>query len=455
MIRAKRKTLRSNLAQINPIYKTTQLDEKPDLKSSGFLLEISSMKAIVIGAGAAGLMAAYELTRKGADVIILEADNRIGGRIHTLIPSGFTQPIEAGAEFIHGHLPLTLALMEQAKMPYVEASMAMTEFKNGSFTAAFNSEHWERFEKIVSLLKRDCTLNELLDRHFRGPVFKDFRMQCQQMAQGLDLADPDKLSVFCIREEWTSSESQYRTVSGYGPLLDFLAHQIIINGGQILLNHRVSKITWDKGNVAVKVGSDIFKADSVIVTTTLGNLQQRQIAFKPKIDDSLFEVIGFGNVLKIVMEFENAFWEKSHPDLGFLFTDNDYTFWTQLELRRPVLMGWIGNDKASDLGALPDSEIIAQLLYKLGEAFPESQVQKVLKASVVFRYTPDQPTSGGYSWTMPQSLKAIRKINEGIENTLWFAGEAFERTGNVATVEAAFQSGRYSARKVLRSNLLD
>ena len=59
---------------------------------------------IVIGAGAAGLMAAYELSQNGKQVIILEAANRLGGRIHTISDPSFSQPIELGAEFIHGDL---------------------------------------------------------------------------------------------------------------------------------------------------------------------------------------------------------------------------------------------------------------------------------------------------------------------------------------------------------------
>ena len=68
---------------------------------------------IVIGAGAAGLMAAYELSKNKKKVIVLEAADRLGGRIHTCTSDAFSMPVELGAEFIHGKLPLTLQLLKK------------------------------------------------------------------------------------------------------------------------------------------------------------------------------------------------------------------------------------------------------------------------------------------------------------------------------------------------------
>src|SRR6478672_4724175 len=72
---------------------------------------------IIIGAGAAGLMAAKRLSKRNR-VVVLEANDRIGGRIHTVHVPGFSKPIKAGAEFIHGKLPLTLKLLKKAGINY-------------------------------------------------------------------------------------------------------------------------------------------------------------------------------------------------------------------------------------------------------------------------------------------------------------------------------------------------
>src|SRR5437764_9181844 len=69
---------------------------------------------VVVGAGAAGLMAARELARAGKTVTILEARDRCGGRIYPLQADEFGYPAEGGPEFVHGAAPVTRALMREA-----------------------------------------------------------------------------------------------------------------------------------------------------------------------------------------------------------------------------------------------------------------------------------------------------------------------------------------------------
>src|SRR6202795_5192995 len=69
---------------------------------------------VVIGAGAAGLMAARELGRAGRRVTILEAGDRCGGRVDPLPAAEFGYPAEGGAEFVHGEAPVTRALLREA-----------------------------------------------------------------------------------------------------------------------------------------------------------------------------------------------------------------------------------------------------------------------------------------------------------------------------------------------------
>ncbi len=75
---------------------------------------MSRSKIIIIGAGAAGLMAGRELSKVGNEVIILEAGDRCGGRIFDVYDPAFPFPVLLGAEFIHGNLPFTISLLKEA-----------------------------------------------------------------------------------------------------------------------------------------------------------------------------------------------------------------------------------------------------------------------------------------------------------------------------------------------------
>ncbi len=92
---------------------------------------------LIAGAGAAGLMAARELSRQGYHITILEGRDRTGGRIHTLDDPLFPIPVEAGAEFIHGKLPLTFSLLKEYKLEKIEAG--------GRFYTIVNGQYFEPF----------------------------------------------------------------------------------------------------------------------------------------------------------------------------------------------------------------------------------------------------------------------------------------------------------------------
>src|SRR6476660_8127272 len=163
------------------------------------------MRVIIVGADASGLMAAYELTRKGVEVVILEAENRIGGRIQTLTPPGFMHAIEAGAEFIHGELPLTLRLLKKAGLNHVAAGGQMYRAVNGKIERRIGQgKQWHAFYDKLGEVRHDLTLAQFMTKHFSDDQNTALRDEVFAMAQGLDLANPEELSVLSIKKEWLS-----------------------------------------------------------------------------------------------------------------------------------------------------------------------------------------------------------------------------------------------------------
>ena len=172
---------------------------------------------IVIGAGAAGLMAARELGRAGKNVTVLEARGRCGGRIHSLPAAEFGYPAEGGAEFVHGEAPVTRDLLRQAGISLLPVQGARWSVAQGAFSRnEMPAPYSDRFYECLAKLKADITVADFLKQHFAGPKYTRLRHFVVRMVEGYDAADPARASMLALRDEWTHSSRsmQARLVGG-------------------------------------------------------------------------------------------------------------------------------------------------------------------------------------------------------------------------------------------------
>src|SRR5437660_224157 len=129
---------------------------------------------IIIGAGAAGLMAAKILCDAEKKVCILEARDRIGGRVHTLHKEGFTKAVDAGAEFIHGELPLTIKLLKEAGIEYHNMEGGLWQLKNNVLVKREDFiEHADQLIKKLKELDQDMSIAEFLQKYFPEDRYAD------------------------------------------------------------------------------------------------------------------------------------------------------------------------------------------------------------------------------------------------------------------------------------------
>ena len=417
---------------------------------------------IVIGGGAAGLMAAYELSKQKNHVIILEAKNRLGGRIFTTNNNNFSEPIEAGAEFIHGDLPVTISLLKEAGITYQAIAGKMLQLENGKFHQQKNRDaHWNKVIKQMQQLEVDMSLDDFLNTFFSDDKYAELRKSVKDFAGGFDLADASKASVKSLFREWNNeSEKQYRIDGGYVQLVNFLETQCRKNGCVIHTNCCVKKINWQKDEVNINtMCSRFFKSDKIIITVPVSVLQARDdnenyIEFSPSIPQHIQAAknIGFGTVIKVLLEFNEAFWQQQSTNVGFILTSQKIpTWWTQLAPDNAILTGWVGGEKAVALSNKTDEEILEIALQSLCNAFAISKedLQSKLKASSIYNWYKEPDIVGGYSYNTLESVAAKKVLRQPVDDTIFFSGEALFEGTPVGTVEAALDSGKKTASKVL------
>ena len=427
---------------------------------------------LIIGAGAAGMMAAYSLCQKGKRVLVLEARDRLGGRIHTIRPPHFRQPVEAGAEFIHGKLPLTFSLLQEAGIAprEVGGERWRHDGKRLQQGAGFIDQE-ELLLKSMKELKEDIPIADFLNRSFPGLEYERMRSSIKSFVEGYDAADINRASTFALREEWEGEdEHQYRPAGGYGGMIQYMAALCSQRGSTIHLSAVVERINWKTGAVEVFTETGLkFVAPCLIVTVPLAVMQLQApakgaIVFHPVLADKqeAIGLMGMGPVIKILLEFKTAIWagEQVKQNTGaslakaaWLFSGEPVpTWWTQLPEHSTVLTGWIAGPKATVLRDAGEEELIETSLQSLAVilSVPVSLLEEELIASKVFNWQTDPFARGAYAYNTVETLEARKILIHPVEKTLYFAGEALYDGPEMGTVEGALSSGQRAAEELIK-----
>src|SRR4030088_2508460 len=158
---------------------------------------------VVIGAGAAGLMAARELPVAGKRVTILEARERCGGRIYPLPAAEFGYPAEGGAEFVHGVAPVTRSLMREAGLSLSPRGGTRWSVRNGAFSPADPSlPDTTRFYQALREVKADLPIAEFLETHFADRRYDELRRSITRTVEGYARHAPRRATSHAIGGKW-------------------------------------------------------------------------------------------------------------------------------------------------------------------------------------------------------------------------------------------------------------
>ena len=440
---------------------------------------------LVLGAGAAGLAAARDLSHAGLRVTIIEARPRVGGRILTLHDSRSPVPLELGAEFIHGERAETLSLAQAAGLAVLElpdthelAAAGRIKAMDG-FWQLVNRMNHDLARRLVRR-GRDFPVSEYLDSPSVPP---SRRGMLRDFLQGFYAAHPDRLSAESLAVEARGDGNaerdevaggQFRIANGGDALMKWLRDGLDPDRTELRLSTVAQSVEWKGGSVRVACrGADraplpTVSARTAVVTLPLAVLKAGMVRFDPALPAKRRALAGLetGQVFKIVLRFRNAFWDDaeflkerrgpSSADRGGLNFLHGHgaevpTWWTTLPVRSPVLVGYVGAVAAEQLLAEEPPSRLERTLVALSEilAVPRRDLEDQLDASASHDWRADPFARGAYSYIGVGGSGAPRALARPVEGTLFFAGEATDGP-QIGTVAGALASGRRAAREVLR-----
>ncbi len=441
----------------------------------------NAKEVLIIGAGAAGLAAARDLSAAGVKVILLEARERVGGRIHTYHNSRIV-PVEFGAEFVHGKHPQLLHIIEAAGAPFCDVTDRHWYFEKGVFSNSH--DFWNKLTALMDLMnpdQPDRSFQDFLDALPNDEATARAKAVATRYVQGFHAADVNRIGVQGLikaneAEDEIDGDHSFRILGGYDVVTEALREQAQAQGAIVHLNTIIKELRWSRNQVeAVCIAGkrlQMFAGSWVVITLPLGVLQAKPhqrgaVRFVPELPrekQAALDRIAMGHAVRITLHFRERFWEgldlpgrrarEDLSDLGFIHYSEAVipTWWTLLPVRAPVITGWVGGPKAEHFIGRNEDYITSQALASLSEilGISENRLGELLLSSQTHDWSSDPFSRGAYAYLPVGGVEAQETLARPLNNTLFFAGEATS-DGHIGTVHGAVESGCRAAREILAS----
>jgi monoamine oxidase len=426
---------------------------------------------VVIGAGAAGLAAARRLARRSLKVCVVEARDRVGGRVFWQQLSATTTPAELGAEFIHGSAEKTRSLLDQIGervVPVSDESWVCDDDgrlrRDAEELSATAARALERARKLST----DESAETFLQRLESDPKTRRSARAARAFVEGFEAADPTVASVRSIAEELHSGVDLTiaRPSAGYRPLFEFLRDDCLAQGARIELATVVRRIGWRHDGVTLEVTAGqttrAIRTRAAIVTLPVGVLERKDdataVAFEPELPPIVRDALArlqMGKVVKVALRFRTPFWELleqgRYRRLAFVRCPRGAfgTYWTDAPEPTGLAIAWVGGPKAQALAGCTQAEVIELALNGFGDLFGDrTLVRRECEGAVMHDWTNDPYARGAYSYVVVGGAHARATLALPIGDALFFAGEATSTNGQGGTVNGALETGERAADQV-------
>jgi len=411
---------------------------------------------LIIGAGISGLAAAKKLKDKGFTVIVLEAQEKIGGRLRTDRSLGIA--FDEGASWIHGPNgnPITNLASQAGANTYLTDDDNLAVFDNNgtAYSDTFLNSQYTQFENALNAVRRAGTQTDSFQTIFNSlyPTQVNNRLWKYMLSAYLEFdtgGDISKLSSKYFFDDEAFSGKDVIVTNGYDKVANLLGQ-----GLDIRLNSRVTEINYNATKSLVKVNENSIEADYVIVSVPLGVLKNTSISFQPSLPASKLSAIQniqMGNVNKFLFIWDTPFWDTNIQYIGYTpETKGKFNYLMNMSKFLPTtngLMTFAFGDYATVTETMTDAqisgEVIAQLKTIYGNSIPNPT--NMLRT----KWGQNINTFGAYSFATNGTTSAdFDTLSNEINNKVFFAGEHTERDYR-GTVHGAYLSGIREADKII------
>lgn len=428
---------------------------------------MEQVDTVIVGAGVAGLTAARLLLDAGRTVVVLEARDRIGGRVHTDRTDGI---VDLGASWIHGVDGSPVAAAAEA------FGMRTVEFTVGGFQV--DSRPIAYHGPDGRPLSAEETRAFAADVHAVDAVLPDIIATSRPTASYRDVTD-EALS----RQGWSAERTQrvreyleHRAEEQYGAWIeDLAAHGLdddVIEGDEVVfpdgyvvlperlaegldirLEHLVTRVDWSDDGVWVRTSHGDFSGDTTVITVPVGVLQAGTMEIVPPLPPVNAEALGrlrMNAFEKVFLRFPTRFWEdgvyalrQQGPEARWWHSWYDLTALHD----EPLLLTFAAGPAAAATRDWSDAEVQASIMAQLRRLYGDGIPDPIGMRRTAWQ---DDPFAhGSYAYMTVGSTTADHDdLATPVGGVLHLAGEA-TWTDDPATVPAALFSGHRAAERIL------
>ncbi|MEV7693560.1 NAD(P)/FAD-dependent oxidoreductase [Microbacterium sp. NPDC089189] len=427
---------------------------------------------IVVGAGVSGLTAARLLQGAGRRVVVLEARDRVGGRVWTDRTGG--RVTDLGASWIHGITDSPVAaLADAARMRTVEFTVG--GYQPDSRPIAYYGPDGQRLSEaetrafIADIHTVDAALRDAVD------------------ASAADASYRDATEVALEAQGWGGERTQrvreyleHRSEEQYGAWIeDLAAHGLdddAIDGDEVVfpdgydgvplalaagldirLGHVVSHVRWREGGVSVTVGGETLEAATAVVTVPIGVLRSEDLLIEPPLPQPVagaLDRLTMNAFEKVFLRFDTAFWDAHVYAIRQQGPEGRrWHSWYDLTALHgtPTLLTFAAGPTAAEIRRWSTDEVTASVLAQLRRLYGD-RVEEPVRVDVT-AWQDDPFARGSYAYmTLGSTTADHDDLATPIGGVLHLAGEA-TWTDDPATVTAALESGRRAAVNILGTDV--